>query len=376
MNESILIEGIGSTRIGKLGKPADELLAVSISDALTDAGVDALNVDLYALACSNPSTLVQNRVDRPNSIHTNSAEAFFYALNELRSGRVETALIAGVETMSNWRTSPPPSGAWSDAEGNQMSGSTTPHMGYMAMYAKHARAYLDRYGAPEISFAEVAAKNSAHAALNPLAQFRQARTVLDVLASRAVVGNLRLYMCAPMSDGAAAILLSTKPLRRTHSARPSVSVRSSSLTSGAPGQFENSMEQRAAESAYEQASVEPRDLDLIELHDASAPSELIVSEKLQLCAPGDGYLLLRSGQSTLGGKIPINPGGGLVSRGHPIAASAALQIFEVVSQLRQRRGAAQVTGARLGLVESAGGYSESGLAQCVVTILEGNHPKG
>jgi acetyl-CoA acetyltransferase len=127
--------------------------------------------------------------------------------------------------------------------------------------------------------------------------------------------------------------------------------------------------QRAATAAYAEAGVGPDDVDVVELHDAAAPAELIVTEELGLCEPGKGAELLRSGATALGGRIPVNPSGGLLSKGHPVGATGCAQLVELTDQLRGRCGARQVNGARIALAENGGGYLENDVAAAAVTIL-------
>jgi acetyl-CoA acetyltransferase len=126
---------------------------------------------------------------------------------------------------------------------------------------------------------------------------------------------------------------------------------------------------RTARAAYERAGLGPGDLDVIEVHDGASANELMVYEEIGLCGAGEGPALLASGATELGGRLPVNPSGGLVSRGHPVGATGCAQIVELVTQLRGRAGARQVQGARIGLAENAGGYVHPDPAACVVTIL-------
>ncbi|MBT3173104.1 MAG: thiolase family protein, partial [Rhodospirillaceae bacterium] len=125
----------------------------------------------------------------------------------------------------------------------------------------------------------------------------------------------------------------------------------------------------ASRAAFEAAGVGPEDLSVVELHDAAAPAEFILSEQLGLCAPGEAVALLRSGRTSLGGAMPINPSGGLISKGHPIGATGAAQLVELADQLRGRAGARQAEGARIGLAENGGGWIGHDAAAAVVTIL-------
>ncbi|WP_246398150.1 thiolase family protein [Mycobacterium vicinigordonae] len=240
---------------------------------------------------------------------------------------------------------------------------------FMDVYASIARDYMRASGATAADFAEVVVKSHYHGALNPKAQYRRRVTAGEVLSSRVVTDPLTLLMCSPIGDGAAAVVVCS-PARAARRAGPSVRVRSTVLTSGTerdrdqPGSVE-----RAAVQAYEAAGIGPYDLDVIELHDAAAPAELVAYEELGLCAPGGGPGLLRSGRTRLGGSTVVNPSGGLLSKGHPIGATGCAQIVELADQLRGRCGARQVEGARVALAQNAGGYLGADGAAAVITIL-------
>jgi acetyl-CoA acetyltransferase len=222
-------------------------------------------------------------------------------------------------------------------------------------------------GATAEDFAQVAVKNHRHGALNPLAQYREEVTVEQVLASREIANPLTLLMCSPIGDGAAALVLSVPERVKAGQA---VRVRGTALVSGTERtQREPGAVERAAGRAFQQAGIGPEDLDVVELHDAAAPAELMVYEELGLCGPGDGPELLASGETALGGRRPVNPSGGLLSKGHPIGATGCGQLVELVNQLRGRCGDRQVPDARVALAENGGGFLGTDAAATVVTIL-------
>jgi len=254
------------------------------------------------------------------------------------------------------------------AIGRELTGTdAAPESFYMAMYSWVTKQYMERSGATKEDFADVAVKNSAAAALNPYAQYRTPLTREQVLAGRVIADPLTVVMCAPVADGAAAVVIQAADLGP---ARPdAVRVRASVLRSGIPGGNAASPEVEASRAAYEIAGIGPSDLDVVECHDAASSKEVIMYEKLGLCAPGDGAKLLASGATAIGGQVPVNPSGGLVSRGHPVGATGCAQLFELVTQLRGRAGKRQVRGARIALAENSGGYVHPDPGVCVVTIL-------
>jgi len=239
---------------------------------------------------------------------------------------------------------------------------------FMDIYAANSRAYMEHSGASRQDFAEVAVKSHRHAALNPYAQYRTEVTVEDVLASREIAPPLTLLMCSPIGDGAAALVVCSPEVARRLGAR--VRVRACALVSGRDrGPGELGAVERAAEAAYEKAGIGPGDLDVVELHDAAAPAELMTYEELALCGKGEGPALLASGATRLGGRIPVNPSGGLLSKGHPIGATGCAQLVELVDQLRGRCGQRQVAGAGVALAQNGGGFLGTDAAAMVVTLL-------
>jgi acetyl-CoA acyltransferase len=234
-----------------------------------------------------------------------------------------------------------------------------------------ARDYMALSGATARDFAAVVVKNQHNGARNPRAQYGGELTVEEVLASRSVVAPLTLLMCSPISDGAAAVVLASERAARRRSlsgprVRASVVVSGnrhdkSDPTAGSAG--------RAAKAAYEQAAIAPTDLDCVELHDASAPAELIIYEQLGLAPPGGGPELITSGRTRLEGSLPVNTSGGLLSKGHPIGATGVAQVCEATWQLRGQAGERQVAGARVALTQNGGGWLEDDSAAMSVHVL-------
>ena len=242
---------------------------------------------------------------------------------------------------------------------------------FMDLYSLMARKHMKRHGSTREHFAMVAAKNSFHGSMNPRAQFRDVMTVDEVLAARTVVEPLTLPMCSPIGDGAAAVVLVSERKARELGLAHRVKVVASALVSGwdmsGPDESVGGL---AATQAYESAGIGPGDLSCVELHDASAPSEIVAYEYLQLCRPGDGIRLIESGATRLGGRIPVNTSGGLLRKGHPVGATGCAQIVELTEQLQGRSGSRQVPGARMALAHNGGGAIGTDAAAAVVTILQ------
>jgi len=241
---------------------------------------------------------------------------------------------------------------------------------FMDIYAIWALSHMQRYGTTREQFAMVSAKNSVHGSLNPKAQYREVITVADVLAAREVSWPLTLPMCSPIGDGAAAAVIVSERKARELGLGRAVRVEASQLTSGWDfAEGEESVAEGSVRALYETAGIGPADIDCIELHDASAPSELMYYEYLGLCPKGEGGRFVEEGHSRLGGSKPVNTSGGLMRKGHPIGATGLAQIVELTEQLRGEAGARQVAGAKVALAENGGGYIGADAAAMVLTLL-------
>jgi acetyl-CoA acetyltransferase len=245
---------------------------------------------------------------------------------------------------------------------------------YMDTYAMQAAWHMKTYGTTQRQIAAGAAKNHHHGSLNPLAQYRFEMTVDEVLADREVSWPLTRSMCSPMGDGAAAALVCSEaalahfpPAARARA----VKVRASELSGGKYRRLdEPGLSRIAADKAYARAGLAPADIDVVELHDATSFGEIFQLEMLRLCPDGQGGRFVESGATALGGRLPVNLSGGLVSKGHPIGATGLSMVHEVCLQLRGEAGARQAPGATIGLIENGGGVLGFDEAACAVHILE------
>ena len=209
-------------------------------------------------------------------------------------------------------------------------------------------------GATASDFAEVVVKNQRNGGLNPLAQYGGEITVDQVLSARTVVAPLTLYMCSPISDGAAAAVVRSRRGRGNgRSVRIAASIIGSGVPAGADWRKGSAL---AANRAYECAGISPADVDLAELHDAAASAEVQLYEQVGFAKPCEGPKLIRDRAVHQGGRIPVNPSGGLLARGHPIGATGLAQIFEAVLHLRGDAGPRQVNGAKVALTQNGGGW--------------------
>jgi acetyl-CoA acetyltransferase len=296
-----------------------------------------------------------------------SSTAFHIAWLYVASGMYDTVLAVGMEKLfhpDKKRTFTAIGSAidleLGDEFARQMSGEQSKGAGesrsvFMDYYANLARQHMARYGTTREQFAQIAAKNHTNGSLNPHAQFQTPRTVEDILAAPLIAEPLTRMMCSPIGDGAAAVIITTAEKARQLTTKP-VFVRASIVGSSqehaadAPG-----IVTKTAQKAYSMAGIGPQELHVIEVHDATAPAELLVYEELGLCAPGGGGKLIADGITQIGGRFPVNPSGGLLAKGHPVGATGVAQISEIFWQLRGEAGKRQVSGARVGLTENGGG---------------------
>ena len=247
---------------------------------------------------------------------------------------------------------------------------------YMDTYAMQAAWHMKTHGTTQRQIACGAAKNHHHGSLNPLAQYRFEMTVEQVLADREISWPLTRAMCSPLGDGAAAALLCSEAALANlpPSARArAVKVRTSQLSGGKYRALdEPGLSRVAADKAYARSGLTPGDIDVVELHDATSFCEIFQLEMLRLCPDGQGGRFVESGATALGGRLPVNVSGGLVSKGHPVGATGLSMVHEVCLQLRGEAGARQVGGATVGLVENGGGVMGFDEAACAVHLLEKN----
>jgi acetyl-CoA acetyltransferase len=341
--------------------------------ALTAAGLSGVPITNVENACASASTALNG------------------AINFLRAGQGEVALAVGAEKMvveDRARISELFDGCWDVPNAAEnfarlkdvgraavppgADADTGPRTVFMDIYAALTRDHIQRFGTTPRQIAHVAAKNHFHSTMNPLSQFRKDFTVDEVLAARPIVWPLTLPMCSPISDGAAAAIVCTGSALKRFDAKRAVRVKASVLAAGRvrPVEaYDQHVCRLAAQRAYDEAGIGPKDISVAEVHDASAFAELLQSENLQFCAIGDGGPLAESGATRLGGRIPINPSGGLESKGHPIGATGLAQVHELVTQLRHEAGPRQVEDARFAIAENGGGFLACEEAAACITIL-------
>jgi acetyl-CoA acyltransferase len=369
----VVIGGVGMTRFAKqpdrnLKSLAGEAVDCALEDASLEMGdVQAIYFGNAVAGTITGQEMVRGQVTlRPHGVHSipvinvenacaSASTALHLAWLSVASGQYDVVLAVGAEKMTHpdKARSFAAIGQAMDVEliaSDDVSSERSP---LMDAYAEAARDYMSASGATARDFAEVAVKNQANGRLNPLAQYGGKLTVEEVLAARVVVPPLTLYMCSPISDGAAAAVVTTRERAGARAPRIAASVIRSGVPSGLGPRKGSGL---AAAAAYEQSGLGPEDVDLAELHDAAAPAEVQLYEQMGFAAFGEGPRLVREGAVRLGGRIPVNVSGGLLARGHPIGATGLAQVFESVLQLRSAAGPRQVVGARVALTQNGGGW--------------------
>ena len=374
------VAGVGMIRFGRY--PAEvtlEDMAVraaraAVDDAGADLGaVDALYVGhVFGGPVAGQRVAAQLGLDgRPVSNHENYCASGATAVREawvaLAAGLHDVALVVGVEKMTD-----------------RVAGGVRPDpgdldaaVGYVmaAGHAMSARRYMADHGATREQIAAVAVKNHAHSVHNPYAQYQKPIDLPAVLGARPIAEPLGLLDCSPISDGAAAVLLcSPAGLRRLGVDGPTprvlgVGLVSGSVQAGLGDLNAEDVSRRAGEQAWALSGVGPDDVDLVEMHDCFTIAEIVRMEGLGLVPRGEGAAWTAAGHTALGGRLPVNPSGGLLSRGHPVGATGAAQVCELTWQLRGDAGGRQVENARTGLAYCKGGTVNGTDGGSVTTVV-------
>jgi acetyl-CoA acyltransferase len=373
------VAGVGMTLFAK--QPActlKSLTAEAVRNALRDAGLGVADIGACyfgnAVAGSitgqemvagqvvlGPLGLEGIPIINVENACASASTAFHLACRAVASGEVEAALAVGTEKMthSEKARSFAAIGGAIDVE-MVPADLPTDRSFLMDMYAQAAIDYMEESAASVEDFAGVVVKNQRNGMHNPLAQYGSELSIAEVLSSRRVVWPFTLLMCSPISDGAAAAIVVGDGRPR---GAPKVRGAASVLRSA---RRDAKVTQLAAEAAYEAAGLGPEDIDCAEVHEAAASAELVMCEQLGFAPPGDGPSLIREGATSLGGRLPVNPSGGLLARGHPIGATGLAQVYEAVTQIRGHAGQRQVEHARVALTQNAGGWGDGdNLASCV-----------
>ncbi len=401
----VAVVGIGMTRFGKFPqKSIKDLVREAVLAALADSGlrkeeIGAAYVGNAAAGLMTGQEMIRGQVTLcPLGIEgipifnvenacASSSSAFHLAWTAVAAGATDCALAVGFEKLydaDKTRSFRALSSGIDVETGSTFleefaarkgqaaqilkAGSGTNRSIFMDMYSYYVRPYMERYGLTREHFARIAVKNHRHGALNPHAQYRTEVRLEEVLGSGEVVYPLTRMMCAPIGDGAAACLLASKELAARLPNVP-VWVAASKVGSGSLGAEEEAVAQALAPKTFEQAGISPGEIDVIEVHDATAPSEIMALIQLGICPGDEACRWIEEGRLEVGGAMPTNTSGGLETKGHPVGATGAGQIVEIVTQLRGQAGGRQVEGARTGMTHNGGGILGADAAAMALHIF-------
>jgi len=353
-------------------KTPGQLAAEATLLALDDVGLTVRDMGaIYAASSFNAASMIGQQVLKQigqtgipcvnvSNACASGATAVREAWVAIKSGIYDAVIAVGAEKNPRGMLGGPPTDG-PPPEG--LFGSVS----MPAVFAEAGMVHAQKYGTTIEQFAKVAVKNHHHATMNPKAVYRKETPLDEVLASEMIAYPLTKLMCSANVDGAAAVVLVSEKKARELGLSRAVRIRASALTSDPyeprnPEMFDsNSVTRLAAKQAYEMAGIGPDALDLVELHDCFATAEILHYENLGLCAEGEAGRLIDSGDTALGGKLPVNVSGGLLSKGHPIGATGVANIVEIVEHLRGTAGARQVEGARIGLAHVLGFGAATGV---------------
>ena len=402
----IAVAGIGWTALGKHEtRSVKDLVAEAVAAALADAVLPAERIEAALFANTRQPILEgQNAVrgqialaplgigaipivDVENACASGSS-AVALGADMIRAGRAQSVLVVGAEKMVYRDRDDLVMKAFrggTDIEAIEETAARMAALGaelipadhepatrrsfFMDIYGGLARAHMARFGTTCEQIAAAAAKNHANAALNPRAQYGGELSVEAVLRERPIIWPLTRPMCAPISDGAAALVL--RPARAAGARGVRLAgIGWTSASAREAEDYDRHLGRRAALAAYDAAGIGPEDVNLAEVHDATSFAELLQIENLGLCPRGEGGAFTASGATARGGRVPVNVSGGLVAKGHPVGATGVIQLCELVEQLRGEAGGLQIDGARVAVAENGGGFLGIEEAATVVTVLQ------
>jgi acetyl-CoA acetyltransferase len=375
--KDVYVLGVGMIKFGRYpDKDISQLGGEAALGALKDAGMSINDIEMFVCGnlfqanAMNGQKILQQigqtgiPVFNVSNACATGSTAFREAYVGVASGMYDVTMAVGVEQMGKMGLL----GGGARSGGESVEGVLG--SGLMpAVFGQAGVEHMRKYGTTAEQFAKISVKNHKHSVHNPLSQYQVEVSLDDVMKARMVAYPNTLYMCCPTGDGAAATILVSEEKMKQFTNKP-IKVAASVLTSDPYTERDltmpdvNTLTQNAAKQAYEKSGLGPQDLDLVELHDCFATAELLHYENLGLCGEGEAGQLIDQGETALGGKIPVNVSGGLLSKGHPLGATGVANIYELVNQLRGNGGARQVEGAKAGLAHVIGLGSA-----CTVHIL-------
>ena len=375
----VAVIGVGMTKFGRFPETSfEDLGREAITNAINDADIKPKEIEfgycgnVYGGMCMGQRVLKEIgiagieiiNVDNACASGSTALRGVWYAI---ATGLYDIGIAMGIEKLTHLppATLVPPG---EDLQGEM-------GMVFPAYFAMIMRKYMETFGTTLEQVAKISVKNHHNGCLNPYSQFQKEVTGEEVLSSRMICDPITLLQCCPTSDGAAAAILCSSSLARRYTSHM-ITIAASVLRTGnflyTQEDFTFSdLTANVAKKAYEMANVGPEDIDLCELHDAFAINELLHYEELGFCSRGEGGILIEKGETEIGGKIPVNTSGGLLSKGHPLGATGVAQIAEIVWQLRGKAGKRQVKNPRVGLAHLVGGaVTDIENGACTIHIIK------
>jgi len=372
MSTRVAVVGVGQTPFTRnCGMSIRELCFEAFKDAVEDINLTPREIDA-SIVCSapeydkqrSPSSLISEYLGltpKPTfyaeSLCSSSTTGFRIAYSFIKSGLHDVVAVIGFQKMSELSSAEVQErmGRGADIQWETPFGSMMP-----AGYALYARAHMQKYGTTEEQLAKVRVKSGKYSVLNPLAMFQRVLTLEECLSARVISSPLKLFDCCANADGASCVILASEEKARKITDTPvwvaGVGSATDTLSTTGRTNFTGlTCAVEAARQAYKMAGIGPDDVDVAEVHDCFTIAEIMAYENLGFCKPGEGGKLIEESQTYIGGKIPVNVDGGLLSKGHPIGATGGSQIRTIVLQLQGEAGKVQVDGAEIGLVHNVGG---------------------
>lgn len=375
----VAVIGVGMTKFGRFPETSfEDLGREAMMNAINDADIKPKEIEfgycgnVYGGMCMGQRVLKEIgiagieiiNVDNACASGSTALRGVWYAI---ATGLYDIGIAVGIEKLTHLppATLVPPG---EDLQGEM-------GMVFPAYFAMIMRKYMETFGTTLEQVAKISVKNHHNGCLNPYSQFQKEVTGEEVLSSRMICDPITLLQCCPTSDGAAAAILCSSSLARRYTSHM-ITIAASVLRTGnflyTQEDFTFSdLTANVAKKAYEMAHVGPEDIDLCELHDAFAINELLHYEELGFCSRGEGGILIEKGETEIGGKIPVNTSGGLLSKGHPLGATGVAQIAEIVWQLRGKAGKRQVKNPKVGLAHLVGGaVTDIENGACTIHIIK------
>jgi acetyl-CoA acetyltransferase len=388
----VAVIGTGMTRFGKhLDKGIKDLMREAVQEAIVDAGIEQNDIEAAYVGNGVAGLMTGQEMIRAQVTLTamgiegipmfnienacaSSSSALHLGWLAVAAGLYDCVLVAGFEKLydEDKKKSFRALGTAVDVEffkifleslqaqqktGEKIlkEGSGEKRSVFMDLYAHHTKPYMERYGLTQKHFAKLAVKSHKNGSLNPHAQYQHVVTLEEVLHSGEVAFPLTRMMCAPIGDGAAAVIICSRKKAALFTKIP-IWIEASVMASGRPNSGEeDGATKRLGPKAFEVAGIGPDDIDVIEVHDATSPSEIITLIQLGICPGNQAAKWIDEGYFEVDGKLPVNTSGGLVSKGHPVGATGCSQVYEIVNQLRGRAGERQVKDPKVGMTHNGGG---------------------